>query len=220
MFGFIKKEDPHEAVIKKANSSLRTIIKKAKSIGVPEPVLRFLEIYDSFATDSDRMPAELNNGASEEEIIAFEATLHIRLPEEYREFLKFFNGARFYEACVNICGVSKDESKYSLYEENTVSSREALTVGEDALPNSFIVIGTDDSGSVICMDVFRGSVFVWDIDFCECYKVGESFFEYIEKELSGYIQWKKMTDKALDNVEELYWIKNMHAIWHVNEKEN
>lgn len=178
------------------NEKLKGIIEKAKADGVHKSIIRTLEVYDSCKTDAERMPIELYDGATEEEIVAFEKEWNIRLPEEFREFLKFSNGARLHEAVLDICGVQKDFKNYcSLYPENHPETRAELIEGGIPIPDNHFIIATNSGGGVICADLDTGEIVEWDFDFCECEIIGANFFDYLEEVVIDYMEWKERVNE-------------------------
>ena len=171
------------------NEKLKGIIEKAKADGVHKSIIRTLEVYDSCKTDAERMPIELYDGATEEEIAAFEKEWNIRLPEEFREFLKFSNGARLYEAVLDICGVQKDFKNYcSLYPENHPETRAELIGGGIPIPDNHFIIATDCGGGVICADLDTGEIVEWSYDLCKCIHLGNDFFDYLEDDVVRFLE--------------------------------
>ena len=161
---------------RRENEKLKGIIEKAKADGVHKSIIRTLEAYDNCSTDDKRSPIELYDGATEEEIVAFEKEWNIRLPEEFREFLKFSNGARLHEAVLDICGINEYDY-YSLHAENHPETRAELIGGGIPIPDNHLIIATDCGGGVICADLDTGEIVKWDYDLCKCIHLGNDFFD-------------------------------------------
>ena len=104
---------------------------------------------------------KLYKGASEQLINGFERIFNVELPIEYRELLKYTNGAGLFDGDITL---------YSLFDES-ISVKHCNLLGnanspiaKKSIPNELFVIGIYNFGDLICINLNNGNVVQWSHD--------------------------------------------------------
>ncbi len=133
-----------------------------------------------------QIPETFGRPATDNEIINAENTLGVKLPNEYKVFLREFGSG-----CVGraiILGLSEAEFVGTpSFVDTTLEYRQVFC--ED-IPEykDIVVIGVDGSGNPIGYLPDSPTIFVHDHDFGGRYDLATDFNDYVDKALNGTLQ--------------------------------
>lgn len=119
------------------------------------------------------------SGANESsEIVMVEKELGVSLPDDYKLFLMDF-GSGDYNG-VEIYGTGKKFSHKSI--PSVIFATKEQRKGDARFPMSFLVIGNDGSGNLICLDCEKDKVFYWGLSLEDAEpqeKISDNFVQYV-----------------------------------------
>lgn len=120
-------------------------------------------------------------GASVSQITNYENETNNKLPNDFKEWLLFSNGGEIFVPGTVLYGVDNN-AKSSLLNENDDQKRGAFS-----LDDSLLVIGRFNFGDLLCIDLNCAEVVQWDHEEDEEYLRWNSFFEFIEEEITAFV---------------------------------
>lgn len=143
---------------------------------------RLRKVYENIKEDEEYCH-ELNKGVSEDNIRKTEEKIGVKLPQDYREFLKNTNGGKLYNSTIDLTEVyeiDRDEGKHSGvgYIED-----EIFEIGNPyGVPEGFLVISDTGYGDLVCIDTKsrKKHVVYWNHETLEVEEIWESFLEWLE----------------------------------------
>ena len=143
--------------------------------------------------DKYKFKMEFHEGATEEEIQKFEKDLGVAIPEDYREFLKFTNGADLGEASVTFYGVRKEKATVSMYDMNYIDPEIDACNIAGARNSNLLIFGMDIANYLIGINTETGEIASWNCEFegDEYLELADDFYSYMEEELIGFIKDKE-----------------------------
>ena len=101
-----------------------------------------MSLYELINTESN----QLQTGASEEMISKFESENNMTLPCEYKELLKYSNGASLFAGDVILFSLSNDKKAFKTIDDN------------------LLVIGKYNFGDLLCINLETETVVQWSIE--------------------------------------------------------
>lgn len=113
---------------------------------------------------------QLKSGASEKMISDFETNYGIRLPEEYKELLKYSNGASLFNGDIILFSLGDDTNTETVFE---------------MINNELLVIGKYNFGDLVCINLKTENIIQWSCEknnvFLEHYSVMDWIISSIEE---------------------------------------
>ena len=91
---------------------------------------------------------ELNTGVNNEQIEKFEESFHIKLPVQYKEFLKLHNGGELFDGTLIV------DNLEDLYHSMTTKNNYGLS-------DNFIPVANYNYGDIIFINLSDGSIISW-----------------------------------------------------------
>lgn len=135
---------------------------------------------DSEAYEEELLTFKFNKPATEDELVAFEKDLNVEFEEEYKDFLRFSNGAIL---CFNSA---------EMYNIENIKALEAQEKDE-SLPSDYIIIAdVIGDGEVLCYSRNKNK-------FISCFEGKEWEYDSFSKFLDGVI--KRVRDKLVEYIE-------------------
>ena len=117
-------------------------------------------------------------GASQADIEAFEKEQALRLPEDYRQWLMFTNGAEIFAPGCCLLGI--DPGTWNLAKANTAAERTGYEMIDD-----LYIIGTQNYGDPVCFDRETFEIVQWDHEIRTPACAWDSFSEFLEDMIAG-----------------------------------
>lgn len=176
---------------KEINKEVKKVIKKAKKAGMHPSFIKLLKAHCKMKTKY-KFSMEFHEGTTEEEIQKFEKDFGVDIPEDYREFLKFTNGADLGEACVTFYGVRKEKGTVSMYDMNYIDPEIDACNIAGARNSNLLIFGMDIANCLIGINTETGEIASWDCEFegNEYCELADDFYSYLEEDLIGFIKDK------------------------------
>lgn len=134
----------------------------------------------------NQVPEAFGRPATEEEIINAEGKVGIKLPNEYKVFLKEFGSGAVGKAI--ILGLS--EAEFVATSSFANISLEIRKEFFKYMPEygDIVVIGIDGSGNPVGYLPDSPTIFVYDHDFGGRYDLANDFSDYVDKALNGTLE--------------------------------
>ena len=173
------------------HAELKNRIKLAKETGMHESFIRFLEAYDNYET-KNKNPMIFNEGATEEQIVEFEMEFDVKIPDNYREILKFSNGIDAFEAGVFFYGLDKGNENSLIYLTNPKEFHDEFNIDmpEDMdISDKLLVIG-DTFDPALCISLINQEISTWDLESNNVCRY-DDFYAFLEEDLIDYIKNKE-----------------------------
>ena len=163
-----------------------------------------LDMLDSFIEDAEYQVKErlnsiisrlkndesrhtLTDGISEEDIVKLENSLGVRLPYDYREFLKVTNGAEINTNGVTLYGVHTEDKGEREEFDKYLNENLIEELHEFGFPEGFLSVGEIGNGDEIMIDMeFRDyTVVYFDHEIVGYEETWDCFLDWIEEELDA-----------------------------------
>lgn len=135
----------------------------------------FERFVTSLSTNEDGEVEGLEPPASKGDILAAEKRLAFTLPEDFRDFLSYWNGGSVHEVCIYGVGT---EDEFDIVEFNKRSHSEDF-------PKEFIAFASTVVGDIFCFqrdwgDEEDAPVFLYDAENGTAVETAESFLEWLD----------------------------------------
>lgn len=122
---------------------------------------------------------ELYSPIEEKNILWFEDKFQLRIPQEYKEFLKYSNGL-YLSGYVFLGIVQGTDRAYGL---DSIYDFEHYEAGNE-MPKTLLPFSPDGFGNHYCLDIRNGNVVFWehDLDYTKTFPeiIASSFFVFLE----------------------------------------
>lgn len=124
----------------------------------------------------DWMKSEFNPPASDSQIEEFEKNTDVRIPESYKEFLRYSNGAKLFGGDTYLYGVDFDDEFRINYD-----------LSEDEVPKELLIVGFYNSRH-ICYDLRYNSFILYEYE----------DYDDIEEECAKFSDFYELLDYLID----------------------
>lgn len=124
---------------------------------------------------------------TEVEISEFEKSNRIRLPLDYVELLKHFDGGEILIPGPTIFGIKKSPFRKTIKEVNSKSNRKNFNV-----PNDYLIIGKTSYGDLICINLnVSNEIIQWDHETNEKFCSWKHLSEWLDDNLISFKKYEE-----------------------------
>lgn len=163
------------------NKELKRMIKRARKEKMHPSFINLLKAQDK-VKEKYKCKMEFYEGATEAEIQEFENRMGVTLPESYRDFLKFTDGANLGEGNVTLRGVHERKIIGNIEDLNYFEPDADWYNIAEAKKHNLLILGDDIANYLIGVNLENGEIALWDCEdvgneYCE---LSPDFYSYIE----------------------------------------
>lgn len=124
---------------------------------------------------------------TEVEISEFEKFNRIKLPLDYVEVLKHFDGGEIFIPGPTIFGIKENSARKSIKEVNSKSNRKIFNI-----PNNYLVIGKTNYGDLICINLkFSNDIIQWNHETNEKFCSWTNLSEWLDDNLISFEKYEE-----------------------------
>lgn len=133
-----------------------------------------------YGMNNEVLPPETEDGIS-----SFEKDNHIRLPLEFIDLLKAFDGGEILIPGPTIFGIKESELRKTIKEINGNRTR-----GLFSIPNNYLIVAQLNYGDYICIDLNAPhTVIQWDHEKDELFCKWDNLSDWLEDTVSSFEQY-------------------------------